>query len=140
VFDLLTDVDAIAGVPPLGAVFEAALCERREDGLSLLAFDGGMLAVAKLSRKLGARVRVRLRAEDIMLAREEPRAISANNVLPCVVGAVRSRGDMADVQLHCGATKLVARITDASRARLGLVPGVAAFAIVKSVTVEREAG
>ena len=140
VFDLLTDVDAIAGTPPLGAVFEARLAEQRADGLSLLAFDGGVLAVAKLKRPLGARVRVRLRAEDIMLAREEPRAISANNVLPCVVGAVRAGADQADVQLHCGATRLVARITGASRARLALEPGVAAFAIVKSVTVEREAG
>jgi molybdate transport system ATP-binding protein len=139
-FDLLTDVNAIAGVPPLGAVFEASLAEQRADGLSLLAFDGGALAVAKLKRPLGARVRVRLRAEDIMLAREEPRAISANNVLPCVVGALRLHGDQADVQLLCGATRLVARITGASRARLGLEPGVAAFAIVKSVTVEREAG
>jgi molybdate transport system ATP-binding protein len=140
VFDLLTDVDAIAGVPPLGAVFEARLTEQRADGLSLLAFDGGVLAVAKLSRPLGARVRVRLRAEDIMLAGEEPRAISANNVLPCKVDAVRAGGDQADVQLQCGSTRLVARITNASRARLGLEPGVAVFAIVKSVTVEREAG
>jgi len=139
-FDLLTDVNAIAGVPPLGAVFEASLAEQRADGLSLLAFDGGALAVAKLKRPLGARVRVRLRAEDIMLAREEPRAISANNVLPCVVSALRAGGDQADVQLLCGATRLVARITGASRARLGLEPGVAVFAIVKSVTVEREAG
>jgi molybdate transport system ATP-binding protein len=140
VFDLLTDVDAIAGVPPQGAVFEATLAEQRADGLSLLAFDGGVLAVAKLSRPLGVRVRVRLRAEDIMLAREEPHAISANNVLPCVVGAARAHGDQVDVRLSCGATKLVARITSASRARLGLEPGVPAFAIVKSVTVEREAG
>ncbi|MDE2133540.1 MAG: molybdenum ABC transporter ATP-binding protein [Alphaproteobacteria bacterium] len=139
-FDLLTDVDAIAGAPPLGAVFEATFAEQRADGLSLLAFDGGTLAVARLKRPLGARLRVRLRAEDIMLAREEPRAISANNVLPCVVHAVRANGDQADVQLLCGATRLVARITNASRARLGLEPGVAAFAIVKSVTVEREAG
>ena len=138
-FDLLTDVDAIAGVPPLGAVFEARLAGQRE-GLSLLAFDGGELAVKKLSQEIGTRLRVRLRAEDIMLAREEPHAISANNVLSCVVRAVRRHGDEADVQLMCGATRLVARITEASRQRLGLETGIAAFAIVKSVTVGREAG
>ena len=43
VFDLLTDVDAIAGVPPLGAVFEAVVQEHHGDGLSVLAFDGGLL-------------------------------------------------------------------------------------------------
>lgn len=146
VFDLLTDVDAIAGVPPLGAVFEAKVAEHRADGLSLLAFDGGTLAVRKLSQPVGARLRVRLRAEDIMLAREEPRAISANNVLPCTVRAIRGgragrpNADEANVQLMCGPTRLVARITHASQERLGLEPGVEVFAIVKSVTVEREAG
>jgi len=139
-FDLLTDVDAIVGVPPLGAVFEAKVAEHRADGLSLLAFDGGVLTVRRLPQELGTQLRVRLRAEDIMLAREEPRAISANNVLPCIVHAVRASGDEADIQLLCGATRLVARITGASRERLGLEPGVAVFAIVKSVTVEREAG
>jgi len=140
VFDLLTDVDAIAGVPPLGAVFEARVQEHRGDGLSVLAFDGGVLYVRRLSTASGARVRVRLRAEDIMLALKEPEAISANNVLACVVNAIRASGDEADIQLLCGSTRLVARITAASRARLKLEPGTAVYAIVKSVTVERGGG
>jgi len=139
VFDLLTDVDAAAGVPPLGAVFEATVAEHRADGLSVLAFDGGVLYVRRLGRETGTRLRVRLRAEDIMLAREEPRAISANNVLPCTVKAVRLHGEEADVQLRCGATRLVARITQSSCRRLGIEPGAAVYAVVKSLTVEREA-
>jgi molybdate transport system ATP-binding protein len=138
-FDLLTDVDAIAGVPPLGAVFEASVSGHRPDGLTQLAFDGGVLFVRRLTQAAGTRLRVRLRAEDIMLAREEPRAISANNVLPVRVLAVRSHGDEADVQLACGAVRLVARITASSCERLNLSPGLAVFAVVKSVTVEREA-
>lgn len=135
-FDLLTDVGRVAGTPPLGAVFEAEVAGER-DGLTLLAFDGGVLAVKKIARPPGAKLRVRLRAEDIVLALEEPRAISANNVLACTVAAVRRWGEEADVQLLCGATRFVARITEASCARLGLAPGTAAFAIVKSVIVDR---
>jgi molybdate transport system ATP-binding protein len=72
------------------------------------------------------------------LALEEPRAISANNILPARVLAVG--GDaQADVQLACGNTRLVARITRASVARLGLVSGSQVFAIVKSVTVDAPA-
>jgi molybdate transport system ATP-binding protein len=138
-FDLLTDIDAITGIPPLGAVFEAAVHEHHGDGLTVLAFDGGVLYVRRLARPVGARVRVRLRAEDIMLALKSPEAISANNVLACTVKAIRAGGDEADVQLMCGATRLVARITAASRARLKLEPGLAVYAIVKSVTVERGA-
>lgn len=137
VFDLLTDVDAIAGIPPLGAVFEAAVEEHRGDGLTRLGFEGGNLFVRRLPQAVGARLRVRLRAEDIMLALKEPEAISANNVLACTVKAIRSSGEEADVQLLCGSTRLVSRITAASRARLKLEPGSAVYAIVKSVTVER---
>jgi molybdate transport system ATP-binding protein len=136
-FDLLTDIDAIAGVPPLGAVFEATVTEHRGDGLSALGFDGGTLYVRKLPQAVGACLRVRLRAEDIMLALKEPEAISANNVLSCSVKAIRESGDEADVQLMCGTTRLVARITASSRARLQLEPSTAVYAIVKSVTVER---
>ena len=91
----------------------------------------------KIARPLGSKLRVRLRAEDIVLAREEPRAISANNILACTVAAIHREAEEADVQLLCGKTRFVARITEASRARLGLEPGVSAFAIVKSVTVDR---
>src|SRR6185312_8497880 len=68
VFDLLTRLDVAA----VGAVLETRIAGER-DGLTVLAFDGGELVVPHVDRAH----RVRLRAEDIMLAREEPRAISA---------------------------------------------------------------
>ena len=138
-FELLTDIDGIAGVPPLGAVFDATVVEHQADGLSRLAFDGGVLFVPALPQSPGMRVRVRLRAEDLMLALEEPHGISANNVLACTIRAVRAVGDHVDVQLACGATRLVSRITAASAARLGLAPAQAVYAVVKAVTVAREA-
>jgi molybdate transport system ATP-binding protein len=140
VFELLTDVEQIAGVPPLGAVFDAKVAEHQPDGLWRLTFDGGVLFVPALPQAQGARVRVRLRAEDLMLALEEPRHISANNVLACTIRTVKPVGDHVDVQLLCGGTRLVSRITGASSARLGLAPGQAVYAVVKAVTVAREAG
>jgi len=79
---------------------------------------------------------VRLRAEDIMLALEEPKAISANNILPAAVTSVQPHETNVDVQLLCGGVKLVSRITRASLARLSIAPGTKVFAIVKSVTVD----
>jgi molybdate transport system ATP-binding protein len=139
VFELLTDVGQIAGVPPLGAVFEARVVALQADGLTRLGFDGGVLLVPALPQPVGAAVRVRLRAEDLMLALEEPRAISANNVLACTIAAIRPDGDHVDVQLACGGTRLVSRITGASSNRLGLTRGQAVYAVVKAVTVAREA-
>jgi molybdate transport system ATP-binding protein len=128
VFELLTRIEAV------GAVLDARV-EGERDGLTVLAFDGGSLLVPKLACPSHGRVRVRLRAEDIMLAREEPRAISANNILPATVMSVGD-GPQADVQLALGPSRMVARITRASAARLGLAPGVPVFAIVKSVIID----
>ncbi len=81
VFEMFTDVGAITGVPPLGAVFDAVVEAHQGDGLTRLGFAGGDLFVPRLSQAAGVKVRVRLRAEDIMLALYEPYGIRANNVL-----------------------------------------------------------
>lgn len=141
VFDVLTDIErpALAGIAPVGAVIETIVREKRSDGLTALNFDGGTLLVPELRRPLGSRLRVRIRAEEIMLALEEPRTISANNVLLMRVGHVRhDAASHADVLLLCGRTRLVARITRASLARLELAVGKPVFAIIKSVTVDTQ--
>ncbi|HEX3675263.1 MAG TPA: molybdenum ABC transporter ATP-binding protein [Rhizomicrobium sp.] len=137
-FDLLSDLEFATAMqaPSPGAVFAARVKGPRADGLTVLEFDGGELVVARLDRAPGSQLRVRLRAEDIMLALEEPRAISANNILPATVRAIDPRDADADVQLAVGNVKLVARITRASLDRLGIAPEMKLFAIVKSVTVD----
>ncbi|MEI9996872.1 MAG: molybdenum ABC transporter ATP-binding protein [Rhizomicrobium sp.] len=141
VFDVLTGLElpALAGAPPLGAVIAATVSAHRDDGLTALAFDGGTLLVSQLGEPVGARLRLRIRAEEILLALEAPRGISANNVLPALVSGIAETASHADIQLACGATRLVARITRASAARLALAPGKPIFAIVKSVTVGQPA-
>ena len=141
VFDVLTDIErpTLAGMEPIGAVIETTVREKRSDGLTALHFDGGTLLVPELRRPLGSRHRVRIRAEEIMLALEEPRTISANNVLLMQVGHVRHDSTShADVLLLCGRARLVARITRASFERLQLAPGKPVFAIIKSVTVDTQ--
>jgi molybdate transport system ATP-binding protein len=81
------------------------------------------------------RLRVRVAAEDVMLAIEEPVQISANNILAGSITDIRTTERHADVRLLCGQTPFVARITRASRERLSLAAGMRVFAIVKSVTV-----
>jgi len=143
VFDILADLDisALTGAPSFGAVIDTRVsAHRQSEGLSVLAFDGGQLIVPLLRHPTGQRLRVRIRAEDVMLATEEPRTISANNVLLCSVTAVRETdASHADVQLHCGRARFVARITRASSQRLGLKPGMPVFAIAKSVIVDPHA-
>ena len=144
VFDMLADLDIseLTGAPSYGAVIDTKIAAHRvEDGLSVLAFDGGELIVPLIANAAGSRLRVRIRAEDVMLATEEPRTISANNVLLCKVTAVRETGPShADVQLLCGNARFVARITRASAKRLALKLELPIFAIAKSVIVDPRAG
>ncbi len=134
VFDMLTGLHA--DQPPLGAVLEVTVTGRRADGLAELAFDGGVI-IAATARPLGARLRLRIAAEDILVARQAPAQISANNILPVTVTALSDRGELCDVELAAGRARLVARITAASARRLELAPGMAVFAIVKSVMLDR---
>jgi molybdate transport system ATP-binding protein len=131
VFDLLAGLGA---EKPLGAVLEAQTGDI-QDGLQALLFDGGRLLVAHAG-EAGKRVRVRIGADDILIAREAPRGISANNILPVTISRVRLDGPRAEVEMHCGRARLVARVTAASVNRLSLAPNVTAFAVIKSVMVE----
>ena len=125
------------GSAAAGGVIAARIAAHRDDGLSELTFDGGMLIVGRVNRDIGSALRVRIRAEDVMLAREEPRAISANNVLPAEILDVRETSTaQADVILHSDSAHFAARITRASLARLALAPGQKVFAIIKSVTID----
>ena len=131
VFDLLAGLGA---EKPVGAVLQATVGDI-QDGLSTLLFDGGTLLATEVGQP-GKQVRVRIGADEILIAREAPKAISANNILPVTISSVRLDGMRAEVEMHCGSARLVARITAASVQRLQLKAGISAFAVIKSVIVE----
>ena len=138
VFDLLSDPSLGALLPTHAAVFSATVAEQQADGLTALAFDGGVLLVPRLERPLHTKLRVRLHADDVILAREPPRQISANNVLPVRIAAATfvANGTHVEIRLRCGGVKFMARITCASFNRLALHSGQDLYAIVKSVVID----
>ena len=131
VFELLAGLE---GERPLGAVLEA-VAAGMEGELTRLVFDGGALLVTE-TWETGKRVRLRIGADEILIARQPPSAISANNILPVTIFDVRLEGARADVEMRCGNARLVARLTTASVRRLELQPLVPAYAVIKSVIVE----
>jgi molybdate transport system ATP-binding protein len=71
-----------------------------------------------------------------MLATDRPEGLSALNILPVRVSAVQEgRGPGALVQLDLGGESLLARITLRSLKAMGIQPGLALFAVIKSVAV-----
>jgi len=139
VFDLFSSLSPETRELSVGAVIETRVVRHLpDDHLSELALGEARLIVPLVPAPERAIVRLRINARDITIALDAPGRISANNVLPAVVGGVRASGDgQADIQLLCGPAKLLAQITEYSRRRLALATGMRVYAIIKSVTVDR---
>ena len=71
-----------------GALIELVLVGEDAFGLSVLGSAAGEWRVPRVEGARGGRVRVRVRARDVMLALERPAGISALNVMAGVVVAV----------------------------------------------------
>ena len=141
--ELLPRVDLfpLLGRAEAGAVFEATV-ETHDMAyrLTSLRSGAGVWRVPLVDASVGARLRLRVRARDVMLSLSQPTEseFSALNVFPATVVEIGQRdGAIVDVRLDCGGEALVARVTRLSVDRLGLKPGLAVHALVKSVALER---
>jgi len=133
------DLFPLTGRAEAGAVIEATV-ERHDDsfGMTELSSRAGRWMLQRLDVPVGARVRLRVRARDVMLAKSAPADLSALNVLPGFVAAVGPHdGPIVEVRVECGGEALVARLTRYSVERLGLAVGTPVFALVKSVALDR---
>jgi molybdate transport system ATP-binding protein len=125
-----------------GALLQGTVAERDERWhLARVAFDGGALWLRDDGLAPGRTVRVRVLARDVSLATEppEPGRTSIQNVLACAVVGIAegAHPSQALVQLSCGASLLLARITARAVDALGLVPGQPVWAQVKSAALVR---
>jgi molybdate transport system ATP-binding protein len=129
------------GPAETGALVEARVLRHEEAyGLTVLQAAAGTLTVSRLDLPVGASVRVRLRARDIILSLNPPESLSALNVLPGIISAIEeSFGASVDVTLDCGGNSLVASVTRKSVERLGLKVGLPVHALIKSIAFDREA-
>lgn len=73
--------------------------------------------------------------QSILLTLEPVAAASARNTWPCAVAAVDRLGERVRVELH-GAMPLVAEVTTAAAAAMGLLPGTPVHATVKATDIE----
>lgn len=120
-----------------GAVIRGRVAGRDAgQGLTEVTFDGGRLWLPGRVGEMGAPIRLRVPASDVILAAEKPAGLSALNILPVeVVSVVPGRGPGVAVGLACGATRLLARVTARSAVALGLEPGARVWAIIKATAI-----
>ena len=136
--DVLSDPAAVPdlGVRDAGAVMAARVVAHHADGLTELAVSQGALLLPRFDAAIGAQVRVRIPAQDVILSLTRPVGLSALNILPVVVGEVfLGDGPGVAIGLVSGNDRLLARVTRRSAEAMGLTAGMACFAVVKSVAV-----
>jgi molybdate transport system ATP-binding protein len=140
-------------MPVIGRLEAGALIAARVAGhdaahrLTRLICRGGEILVPLVDRPVGAAMRLRVRARDVMLATERPHGISALNILEGSIAEVAAdaRGPGVNVRLDLAPTagdpgppqSLLARVTTRSAEELGLAPGRPVFAILKTVAIDR---
>lgn len=131
---------AVMGPRDAGAILEGRIADHRpEDGLSEVALSAARLTLPLVTAPVGARVRLRLRATDIIVGTGTTAGLSTRNVMASTVRFVREgEGPGALVGLACGSDLLLARLTQRSVRELGLAPGVSCNAILKAVAVAPE--
>ena len=136
--DVLSD-PALAprmGRADAGAILTARITAHEADGLTRLETVGGPIWLPKLAGAVGQRVRIRVAAQDVILALKRPEGLSALNILAVRVAAVQTGlGPGTLVKLDLGGESLLARITRRSAESLNIRPGSALFAVIKSVAV-----
>ncbi len=110
-------------------------------GLTRLGFAGGRLFVPLNGLAIGTPVRLRLQARDVSVGIGKPGGLSIQNILPAQVVALTALpgGHEAHLTLQIGPSRILARVTRDAVERLGLTPGRAVWALVKSVAFDGQA-
>jgi len=136
--DLLSDPALVTalGVRDAGAVLTGRVTARAPDGLAEIAISGGTLTVADPGLPVGAAVRIRIEAQEVILSAALPVGLSALNVLAGTIDSLHAGGGPGTmVRVRVGDAALLARITRRSAVAMDLAPGQAIHAIVKTVAV-----
>jgi molybdate transport system ATP-binding protein len=115
-------------------VLSAKVLEHRaQDGVMRIALDEGAseLEIPLGDVAAGSKVRVAIRAGDILLATEAPHFLSARNLLPGTIESIETRGVMVQVRVKAGATFQV-HVTPGAARSLDLAPGQFVWLVIKT--------
>jgi molybdate transport system ATP-binding protein len=122
----------------LGSVFDALVTRTYpERGLIELTFNGGTLIASNRSATVGAHVRVRIPAREVILATSEPGGVSLHNTLAGTVSTIHADPafEHVIVRVDVGGSGLLAEVTRDAVDKLRLATGQRVYALVKSVSI-----
>ncbi len=122
-----------------GAVLEMRVALHDEHyQLTTLRSAAGELRLPQIDLAIGAPLRVRILARDVVLGLDPPNNLSALNVLAGQIAEIGALdGPIADVRVELNGGTLLARVTRLTLDRLDLSVGRPVYAIIKTVAIDR---
>ncbi|WCR05221.1 molybdenum ABC transporter ATP-binding protein [Paracoccus saliphilus] len=135
--EILSDpaIAPVLGLRETGAIITARIEAHEADGLTRLGTATGTIFLPYVGAAPRAVMRLRILAQDVMIALDRPKGISALNVLPAVVRDLTETDIGMLVRLDAGGEAILARITRRSAKALALEPGKPVHAVLKAVSV-----
>jgi molybdate transport system ATP-binding protein len=82
--------------------------------------------------EVGSRLRVGIRAGDLLLATTEPHGLSARNILPGTIRRLVQRDVVISAMVECGGSEFEVHLTLAARDALHLAAGKNVWLVVKT--------
>ncbi|EFL88604.1 molybdate ABC transporter, ATP-binding protein [Ahrensia sp. R2A130] len=131
------DLAGMLGAEEAGAVLNGTV-SRNDNAVTAIDVGGHELQLGKMDAPHGTKVRLRIKASDVILATAKPTGLSAQNILSTVVDQVIERPDgEVMVSLRLGDERLLARVTKRAAVALELKPDTVAYAIIKFTSLPR---
>jgi molybdate transport system ATP-binding protein len=127
----LETVAHLSGFENIFGATVTALHEARGTMTCRLGTSGVELETPLVRAEVGSRVRVGIRAGDLLLATASPQGLSARNILPGILRRVVQRDVMVSAMVDCGA-EFEVHLTLAARDDLELTPGKNVWIVVKT--------
>ena len=128
-------LETVANLSGFENIFDAtvtALHERRGTMTCRLGSGQVELETPLVRAEVGSRLRVGVRAGDLLLATESPHGLSARNILPGAIIQLEQRDVIVSAMVDCGGTEFEVHITLAARDALQLEPGKRVWVVVKT--------
>ncbi|MFY9845132.1 MAG: molybdenum ABC transporter ATP-binding protein [Terriglobales bacterium] len=128
----LETVAHLSGFENILDVTVVALHESRGSMTCRLGTSAVELETPLVRAEVGSRLRVGVRAGDLLLATAEPHGLSARNILPGTIRRLVQRDVIVSAMVDCGGTEFEVHITLAARDALQLSVGKGIWLVVKT--------
>ena len=133
-------LETVAQLSGFENIFDATVQALHEDrgtmtcqlGTGRVEKDAVELETPLVRAEVGSRLRVGVRAGDLLLATEKPRGLSARNILPGTIRRLEQRDVIIAAMVDCGGTEFEVHLTLAARDALQLGPGKRVWVVVKT--------